>query len=116
MNNVYPSIEELMPEPLLNLLPGPLAADVAARYLNLGEKYLTDALHTDGRRINGMMYTDRVVNANEEIIDAVFCMLGQIFKDTSKGMEPRDNIYVALELMIKLYQILKLEEQSGYYN
>lgn len=116
MTNVYPSIEELMPRPLLNILPSPLVEDVVTRYRELGDKYLTYALHTDGRRINGMMYTDRVVNANEEIVDAVFCMLGQIFKDTSKGMEPRDNIYVALELMIKLYQILKLEEQSGYYN
>lgn len=113
--NVYPSIDELMPAELRNLLPGPLAVEIQERYETLGEKYLTDGLNSDGRRINGMMFTDRIINANEEIVDAVFCMLGQIFKDVAAGKEPHNDVYDAMEGMIKIYQILKLMEQRGDY-
>jgi len=105
-----------MPIQLKRLLPAELSEEVATRYATLGEKYLTDRVHTDGRRINGMMETNRLVNANEEIIDAVFCMLGQIFKDTVANKEPSDNIYAALEGMIKVYQILKFEDDNGDYS
>jgi len=105
-----------MPIQLKRLLPAELSEEVATRYATLGEKYLTDRVHTDERRINGMMDTNRLVNANEEIIDAVFCMLGQIFKDTVTNKEPSDNIYAALEGMIKVYQILKFEDDNGDYS
>lgn len=110
---VYPSIEELMPEVLLARIPEALARDIRERYATLGEKYLTDQVHTDGRRINAMMFTSRVANANEEIVDATFCMLGEIFKAQVEGVEIPDWIYQVLMGCIEIYSMLKAVEAEN---
>ena len=110
--NVYPNLEELMPEPLMNMLPVNLARDIAERYINLGTKYLSDQVHADGRRINAMMFTSRIVNCLEEIIDSVFCVLGQIFKETVDGEEPADYLFDVLSGLINLYGLLKTHEEE----
>lgn len=108
--DVYPSIDELMPEILLARIPESLARDIRERYSTLGTKYLTDERHTDGRRINAMMFTSRVANANEEIVDAAFCMLGTIFKAQANEEEIPDWAYQVLMGCIEIYSMLKAVE------
>lgn len=112
---VYPSIDELLPLEMLVIIPDNLAREIIERYETLGPKYLTDNLTEDGRQINGMMYTDRIVNCIEEIVDAVFCIVGQIFKDTSKGAEPSQNLYTILDGLIQIYKLLSMEKIHGNY-
>lgn len=107
---VYPSIDELMPEILLARIPESLARAIRERYNTLGTKYLTDQVHTDGRRINAMMFTSRVANANEEIVDAAFCMLGTIFKANANEEEIPDWAYQVLMGCIEIYSMLKAVE------
>lgn len=111
--DVYPSIDELMPEVLLARIPEALARDIRERYATLGTKYLTEDLHTDGRRINAMMYTSRVANANEEIVDAAFCMLGEIFKANVNQEEIPDWTYQVLLGCIEIYSMLKAVEAEN---
>lgn len=109
-NNVYPNISELMPEPLLAMVPVLLARDIETRYASLGTKYLTEERHTDGRQINALMYTSRVANANEEIVDAFFCMLGTAFKATVNEEEIPDWVYEVMTGLIHIYGVLKMVE------
>ena len=111
MELAYPSIDELMPQVLLSLIPASLAAEIRERYLTLGDKYQTMYQHTDGRFINGMMFTDRIDNCLEEVVDAVFCILGQIFKDTEVNIEPSANLYSILEGFIHIYSLLMMEKE-----
>lgn len=111
----YPSISELLPQSMLAKIPPKLAEEITERYATLGEKYLTDALHTDGRRINGMMFTDRLVNCNEEIIDAVFCIVGQMFKDKNAGKITSNYLVYLLEILAGAYQGLSIEIARGGY-
>jgi hypothetical protein len=113
--NVYPSAEELMPSILKAKLPASLVDEIAVRYETLGDKYLTEAVSSDGRRVNGMMFTDRIQNCREEIVDAVFCILGQIFKDGVTGNQPDDNLYFLLEGLIEIYSGLAYMEESKNY-
>lgn len=105
-NSVYPSIEELMPEVMQALIPEALAKEIRERYLTLGTKYATDQVHTDGRRINAMMFTSRVANCREEIVDAAFCMLGTIFKAQAAEEEIPDWAYTILRGCIEIYSML----------
>lgn len=111
----YPSISELLPPLLLAKIPHKLAEEITERYATLGDKYLTDALYTDGRPINGMMFTDRMVNANEEIIDAVFCVIGQIFKDINAGKEPNEGLRSVLNSLCTVYVWFSNEIAAGGY-
>lgn len=108
----YPSIDELMPEELLAKIPATLARDIKERYDTLGEKYLTINTQEDGRLINGMMYTNRVENCIEEIIDAVFCMLGWIFKARAMDLVPNDSAYFAMTGLIEVYSLLMQERDD----
>lgn len=127
LNNVYPSIEELMPDSLLSIIPANLAKEIEERYRTLGDKYLTENTTEDGRRINGMMYTSRIDNGLEEIVDAVFCVLGWILKTSPKAaahstlyytvpITPPDSAYTALTGLIEIYSLLKAEQASGAYS
>lgn len=107
---VYPSINELMPEILLARIPATLAKEIATRYETLGTKYLTEHKTDDGRRINAMMFTSRVANCLEEVVDSVFCVLGWIFKCGEEGEEPPDAAYSCLVGFIEIYSLLKSEE------
>lgn len=109
---VYPSIDELMPEILLTRIPATLAKDIATRYETLGTKYLTEHKTDDGRRVNAMMFTSRVANCLEEVVDSVFCVLGWIFKETENGEEPPDAAYSCLIGLIEIYGLLKAEEEA----
>lgn len=110
MNTVYPSIEELMPEVMQSIIPEALAREIRDRYATLGTKYLTEERHVDGRFINAMMYTSRVANCREEIVDAAFCMLGTIFKAQADNDEIPDWAYTILRGCIEIYSMLKTVE------
>lgn len=114
---VYPSISELMPNILLSRIPASLAAEISERYETLGGKYLTGNFTEDGRQINGMMYTSRIDNCLEEIVDAVFCMLGWIFKSNLNcaGAIP-DSAYASLQGLIEIYSLLKAEQANGTFS
>ena len=109
---MYPSLEELIPPSLEAKIPSSLYKDIANRYLTLGPAYLTDFLTVDGRPINGMMYSDRVVNCIEEIVDAAFCLIGEIFKRTAKSIDPGENLYTLLDGINQIYSLLVAESES----
>lgn len=108
----YPSVDELIPYELKTRIPVALYDEIVYRYHTLGGKYLTEHKHDDGRRINGMMFTNRVENCIEEIVDAVFCILGWIFKHISEGSTPPDSAFTALEQLINLYSLLSMEKND----
>lgn len=107
----YPSIDELIPQVMYAKLPAALALEIADRYQTLGGKYQTMYQHTDGRFINGMMFTDRIQNCLEEVVDGVFCLLGDIFRYSAAGIEPTDNIYTILDGLIQVYSLLVVERE-----
>lgn len=104
-----------MPREILAKLPHELVVEIKERYETLGEKYMTDEVYPDGRRINGMMFTDRIENCREEIVDAVFCIIGQIFKDTPEPNGPSENLYFLLDGLIHIYSTLVILEETGEY-
>lgn len=113
--NVYPSIEELTPRVIKSYIPELLMQEIKERYETLGEKYLTEQTTEDGRRINAMMFTDRIVNCREELIDAAFCVIGQIYKEAINGNQPDDAFYALLEGCIDMYSLcVALEESESY--
>lgn len=111
-SEVYPSIQELLPDTLLSIIPAKLAQDITERYERLGPAYATENRFKDGRFINGMMYTNRVENAIEEIVDAVFCMAGWIFKAEARELEPPDSAFLALNALIDCYSLLMQERDN----
>lgn len=116
MNNVYPSVQEIMPPVLLSRIPATLAKDIEERYLTLGEKYLTEELTVDGRRVNACMHNDSVQDAIEEVVDAVFNICVWIFK----SMRPEqiedfgypENAYACLTGLIEIYSLLAAEREA----
>lgn len=112
MNQAYPNIDELMPPLLQTRIPMQLGEEIKRRYNELGDKYQTMNQHTDGRFMNGMMFTSRIDNALEEIVDAVFCMLGHVFRCTARGEEPSENIYTALTGLIDIWSLLTVEKTN----
>lgn len=112
---VFPSITELLPDVLLAKIPAKLADEMAVRYATLGEKYLTEKTHTDDRRINEMMFTDRIINCNEEVVDAVFCIVGQLFKNKNTNAPSNPELYMVLDLLITVYSSLAVIFDRGEY-
>ena len=108
-SSVYPSIGELIPPILETRLPSRLIAEMSMRYEQLGDKYLTEQLHTDGRRINAMMFTSRVGNCIEEVVDAAFCILGWIFKAKAAGRPIPESAYPCLDMLTSVYSLLSAE-------
>ena len=111
MNNVYPSTEELMPELIRARLPALLCDEVEERYRTLGEKYVTDIVHEDGRYINGCMYKSSAQDAVEEVIDAVFNTLVWIFKINGGAgdQSSAESSWLILQGLIETYALLKAE-------
>lgn len=105
-SNVYPSIDELLPRILSAHVPESLAEIIRERYDTLGEKYLTDAFHFDGRRINACMDKSSIQDALEEVVDAVFNTLVWIFKGDRKN-----SAYTVLEGLIIIYGVLAAERE-----
>lgn len=115
MTSVYPSTEQLIPEVMKAKLPMSLVEEITERYETLGTKYLSEE-EFDGRPVNQMMFTDRIINCREEVVDAVFCMLGQIFKEQSNGSEEiDDNIYFILEGLTNIYSALMFMQFNQSY-
>lgn len=112
---VYPSMEELLPDVLRALVPAKLCDDMTVRYATLGEKYLTEKKYSDGRFINSMMDTSRIQNCVEEVVDAVFCILGWIFKCKVSGADYPHSAYVILRGLIEVYSLLEAEKAQNAY-
>lgn len=102
-----------MPEVMQSVIPEALAREIRERYATLGTKYLSDQKHTDGRTINAMMFTSRVANCREEIVDAAFCMLGEIFKAQVADEDIPDWAYTILRGCIEMYSMLKAVEAEN---
>lgn len=115
MTNVYPNIEELIPSILRSKLPATLIEEVTERYETLGFKYVSEEITDDNRLINSMMYTDRIINCREEIVDGVFCILGQILKEQLVEKNPPDILYDLLVNLSEIYSTLKFMEHEGEY-
>lgn len=108
MQQVYPSIEELLPPDLQARVPASLDAWVRERYASLGDKYLTTDIMPDGRRVNSCMYKSSVQDALEEVVDAVFNVLVWLFKLRLEGRQ-LVAAHSALLGLIELYALLQLE-------
>jgi hypothetical protein len=80
IDHVYPNIDEILTPTLLSRIPANLAELIKERYVGLGQKYVTDVEHTDGRLVNACMFKSSIQDALEEIVDAVFNTLVWIFK------------------------------------
>ena len=72
MTAVYPDINEILPPTITRRLNASIIEDIKTRYAELGPKYVTEEMHTDGRRINGCMSKDSAQDAIEEVVDAIF--------------------------------------------
>lgn len=79
IQNIYPSIKDLIPDRLMNELPHSLVTNIAQRYQDLGGKYMIDAFHTDGRQINNVINCNNALSTQEELVDAVFNLLAWMF-------------------------------------
>lgn len=104
-------MDELLPDILKARIPMKLAQEIEERYTTLGLKYMTEQRWDDGRLINACMFTNRIENALEEIIDAVFCVLGWILKYRQLNRQIPDSAYHALIGMIELYALLTVEKE-----
>lgn len=69
---MYPSIEEILTEPVRRKLNARLIADIAERYEKHGLEYISERKLPDGRFINMCMLNDSAQDALEEVADAVF--------------------------------------------
>lgn len=107
----YPSILELVPDALMAVIPAKLFVEIAERYQTLGVKYQTEQQHADGRYINNMMFTSRIDNCREEVVDAAFCMLGWIFKARARNRPIPNNAYTILTGLIQIYGLLVAEKE-----
>lgn len=113
MTNVYPSTEELIPEVFQAMLPASLVKEITERYETLGFRYASEKLSEDGRLINNMMFTSRIDNCLEEVVDAAFCMLGWAFKSKVNNLPISDSCYTALQSLCDIYTLLVSEREAG---
>lgn len=69
---MYPSIKEILTEPVRRKLNARLIADITERYEKHGLEYISERKLPDGRFINQCMLNDSAQDALEEVVDAVF--------------------------------------------
>lgn len=106
-NEVYPSVQELMPDVLLAKIPQTLAINIEERYKTLGTKYLTEHKTEDGRLINSCMFGNSIQEALEEVVDAVFNILVLLFKHSQRNDHEIPNYtYDVLTGLIEIYTVL----------
>lgn len=79
---MYPSLTELL-EAWGHPLPKSLIASLSQRYNEHGAEYASRLTHDDGRIINQCMLKDSVVDAREELNDAIFNLLVACLKQES---------------------------------
>lgn len=100
---------------MLALLPASLVDEIKDRYATLGEKYLTDEYTQDGRRINACMTKSSWQDAREEVVDAAFNVLVQIFKDNNND-NLSNEAYSVLENLADIYgliMVLRFREEDA---
>lgn len=110
---MYPSSKELIPEVFQAMLPASLEREIVERYETLGSAYISEDKTGDGRSINKMMFTSRIDNCLEEVVDAAFCMLGWAFKARHAGQNIPDSCYTVLQQLCDIYTLLVTEREAG---
>lgn len=109
IDDVYPNLEELLPEDIQAKIPISLFEEIRNRYETLGVKYMTDTQSDDGRFVNGCMYKSSIQDALEEVVDAVFNCLVWIFKERSGQMTEGTVSMELIYRLIDVYTIIKVE-------
>ena len=110
---MYPSLAELITG---MALPDSLIASLSYRYNQHGMEYASEYKHDDGRIINQCMQKDSILDAQEELNDAIFNLLVAILKQ-EKGYQQK-GIYPwaprqALNFAIQAWKTLSLSKASG---
>ena len=86
---MYPSLLELIDS---MALPDSLIVSPSRRYNEHGMDYGSSVRHIDGRMVNQCMQKDSILDAQEELNDAVFNLLVTLFKQRlghqQKGIHP----------------------------
>ena len=89
---MYPSLDELLASYDSMTLPDSLVAMLSNRYNKHGMEYQSGLAHTDGRMVNQCMQTDSILDAREELNDAIFNLLVVCLKQNlgyqQKGIYP----------------------------
>lgn len=82
--DLYPSAQELLEG---RDIPQDIAALIVLRYDKGGRKYATRHLHPDGRRLNACMFRDSLMDALDELVDALFNFLVLDLKRPGAGQQ-----------------------------
>ncbi len=89
---MYPSLDELIRTQHPHDLPKSLIASLSLRYNQHGMEYASGVEHTDGRIVNQCMQKDSILDAREELNDAIFNLLVVSLKQAlghqQKGIYP----------------------------
>ena len=110
---MYPSLVELVDS---MALPESLVASLRYRYNEHGMEYVSGYKHDDGRVVNQCMQKDSILDAQEELNDAIFNLLVVCLKQKEgyqqKGIhswQPR----AALNLLLQAWELLSPLQASG---
>ena len=110
---MYPSLAELITG---MALPDSLIASLARRYNEHGMEYASRIKHSDGRVVNLCMQKDSILDAQEELNDAIFNLLVVCLKQKEgyqqKGIyswKPRQ----ALSYLLQAWESLSPLQASG---
>ena len=113
---MYPSLDELIAACDSMVLPDSLIQTLARRYNEHGMGYASEFKHEDGRTINRCMLKDSILDAQEELNDAIFNLLVAILKQgkgyQQKGIhtwQPR----AALSHLLQAWTALSPSKASG---
>lgn len=105
---MYPSLGELLTA-YNHPLPASLIATLNQRYNAHGMEYVTELKHTDGRVINQCMQKDSILDAQEELNDAIFNILVVCLKQRlgrpPAGLHPWKP-RAALRLLVEAWETL----------
>ncbi len=110
---MYPSLGELVDS---MALPESLVVSLARRYNEHGMEYASSFKHDDGRIINQCMRKDSILDAREELNDAIFNLLVACLKQKEgyqqKGIHPW-HPRAALNLLLQAWEMLSPLQASG---
>ena len=115
---MYPSLDELIAaySTFTITLPESLVASLRFRYNQHGMEYASVYKHDDGRIINRCMQKDSILDAQEELNDAIFNLLVVCLKQKEgyqqKGIHPWMP-RAALNLLLQAWEMLSPLKASG---
>ena len=113
---MYPSLDELIDAFDSMVLPDSLIQTLARRYNEHGREYATSQRHPDGRITNKCMYADSILDAQEELNDAIFNLLVVCLKQ-KEGYQQKGihswNPRSALSHLIQAWRALSPSKASG---